>query len=132
MTPAIIVLGEDITYTWSFSGNQPTHAHISLSAGCKYNDDGPCKYNGSLNVLANESPYTWTTAGWDLDYSVSWGPSWPSLSGYIESADASGRDGGCSRSRHPSAPDARQLSEWRAMKHGWEKKAGKAVARFRS
>ena len=95
MSPATIVLGEDITYTWSFSGHQPTHVYISLSAGCKYNDDGPCKYHGSRTVLANESPYTWTTAGWDLDHSVSWGPSWPSLTGYIESADASGRDGGC-------------------------------------
>ena len=63
MSPATIVLGEDITYTWSFSGHQPTHVDISLSAGCKYNDAGPCDYHGSSRtVLASESPYTWSTA----------------------------------------------------------------------
>ena len=96
MSPATIVLGEDITYTWSFGGHQPTHVAISLTAGCQHNDPGDCKYHGGRRtVLASESPYTMTTSDWDLDPSVSWGPSWPTLSGYVESADASGRNGNC-------------------------------------
>ena len=96
MSPSTIVLGEDITYTWSFSGPQPTHVAISLTAGCEHNDPGDCKYHGGCRtVLASESPYTMTTADWDLDPSVSWGPSWPTLRGNLIDADASGRLDNC-------------------------------------
>ena len=47
MSPATIVLGEDITYTWSFSGHQPTHVSIALTAGCEHNDQQEnCKITG--------------------------------------------------------------------------------------
>eukprot|EP00964_Phaeocystis_antarctica_P141436 scaffold106469_cov45-Phaeocystis_antarctica.AAC.1 len=84
------MLGDNITYTWSFVGHQPTHVYGRLFAGCWSDDVGPCK-SFSRIVAASESPYTVSTAGWDVDPLVSWGPSWPTVSGYIETADESGR-----------------------------------------
>ena len=95
MSPATITLGDTITYTWSFAGHQPTHAHVSLSSGCAWNDAGPCKYAFSRDVAASESPYTVSTADWDVDPSVSWGPTWPTLTGYVQTAAESGRTRVC-------------------------------------